>query len=463
MLLLPPAPQSLQWEDLRDKEKDYIQRHAEGRCGFLYVYRDGYVSTIAFKMKKRGKKPGKLLIKECERFELCTNKRYVCDYLMYCRLGGWNVYFDKAQLHSHGGGTLPQSKYLEDGNNWYNEGNEGPWAATVATNDEVERFFKGGYKYFGLRFGWSNAYFKKPEFYKPYAFFRQYMRYLPASEFYCKAGVPNYAMSKALTHLSKEGVKAMRRLLKKADDILIQRASVPEVLKMLGNNATDLTAIHKEEEWKACAKHLKDTDYGIDPKQLAIYLKDKVGASHSDIKSRGFETNKYFEYLSNARTLGYDLHDKGAIFPLDFANASRIAEERVAEIHRNELKKKAKEKEERRRKMPKLIADFAKQLGEERYEGGVLIKPLASTQEFIEMGNYFHNCVGRMGYDEKMAERSSYIVIVYVDDKPTECVEINAKNRTILQELGMHNSISDLFPQLNPLVVRYSQTRSYQN
>lgn len=451
MLLLPPRLQSLKWEDLRPKEQDYIKANANGRVRFLWVFRDGYMSTIAFKLCG-GSKHKTIKIKEAERYIQATDKTVVCDYLMYHRIGGWNCYIEKKQCRY---GQAPQSDYLEQANEYYEVNNDGPWAASVATDDEMERWFRNSYKYFGLKGGYSTAFFSKPVFYKPYAFIREYMANLPHSETYCKIGLPNMAVSKSMCHLSTKGEKAIKKFLKaNADNECLRRAKVPEIKKMIGSGITDLRELHKQQALEGLAKRIAQHNAKayLEPKELLNYLLSQ-GIHLSDMagKNGATETNAYFSYLTLCQRLGYSFEDKGTYYPLDFALAKQVAEGRQVEKENEERRKK---REETKRK----LSIIAERYGGAVYEGGIEIKPLSSVEEFIKMGNFFHNCVGRMGYDEKMADGKCLIVVVYVDGTPTECVEIDTKSRKVVQERGLYNSTSALYHQLNPLVVQYANS-----
>lgn len=67
-----------------------------------------------------------------------------------------------------------------------------------------------------------------------------------------------------------------------------------------------------------------------------------------------------------------------------------------------------------------------------------------NSQELINEGEILHHCVGRMGYNQKIANGKVFIVFVREEkDKPLYTMEISSKFDKILQFYGDHDSVVD--------------------
>ena len=76
-------------------------------------------------------------------------------------------------------------------------------------------------------------------------------------------------------------------------------------------------------------------------------------------------------------------------------------------------------------------------------EGGLTIFPPNSPADLVIEGDALSHCVGRMGYDKKMVNGTSYIMFVReinAKDTPYVTVEYDPKGQRILQSYGAHNT-----------------------
>lgn len=434
MLLLQYSPTSLKWEDLREDEKAVINENACGALQFMWVLRHGYCSTIAFQ-KKKGKR---LRVKEVDRYEVCTDRRLCADYFYFSPLAGWRTYFHEKEDDG------VDDNYMYRSYDYFSENNDGPQAYHAYKYEEFRDWIRESHKYFAFKDGIMPHFAKHIQYYKPYCFLRTYMKNLPASEFFCKAGYPNFAMSKRLCGMKEDAKKKFLKWIRETDmtSEQLQFANINDIYAC----AKKGMSMAKFEQYKM--KHnveLLLASVGITAfkaKEVLDYMKRNIGISDDDIYRRSWEFDGYKDYLEECKNKGRNMDRKGVVMPLNY----RLARQQLFDPKRwtRAFKKKLK--------------DFALELGNELY-GNVEIKPLSKTEEFIKMGEYFNNCVGRMGYDNKMSQKQSYIVIVYRDGKPEECVEINPNTKQILQELGKGNCRSQYYSELNPLVIQYANSR----
>jgi hypothetical protein len=145
----------------------------------------------------------------------------------------------------------------------------------------------------------------------------------------------------------------------------------------------------------------------------------------------------YSDYLTALKTLKYDLKDTKNIFPYDFKTMHDL---RASEY------KSLKAKEDRKKKA-KLYKDFRNQ--SEKYkqfefanDKYCLIVP-DTPQSLVDEGEALSHCVGKMGYDKKMADGTSLIMFCRRADDintPFVTVEYRIDQRRVNQCYGDHDS-----------------------
>ena len=168
---------------------------------------------------------------------------------------------------------------------------------------------------------------------------------------------------------------------------------------------------------------IKGTD--IDRVKAAKYVRENKG-----------KWGSYNDYLKAIKKLGLDLADTKNIFPHDF---ERMHDLRIAEYD-SVMEKEDKDKRK------KLYADFAEKAQDAKcfeYQNGDYAAVIpAQIGELVKEGRTLHHCVGKMGYDKKMADGEIIIVFVRaIKDllKPLVTLEYDLKKRRILQAHGDHH------------------------
>lgn len=153
----------------------------------------------------------------------------------------------------------------------------------------------------------------------------------------------------------------------------------------------------------------------------------KIAAYINDNK---ISYTSYSDYLEALIELRYDLNDTKNILPRDF---KRMHDLRIAEYDSVMAKKD-------KNKRAQLHADFERASQEARRfefqdESYAAIIP-GAIQELVQEGRALHHCVGKMGYDKKMADGDIVIVLVRsITDltKPLATIEYDLNRKIILQ------------------------------
>lgn len=144
----------------------------------------------------------------------------------------------------------------------------------------------------------------------------------------------------------------------------------------------------------------------------------------------------YNDYLKALKKLNYDLTDTKNIFPHDF---KRMHDMRLAEYDSVIAKEDAEKNKELYHNF-EIKAQEAKRF--EWQDGDYVAIIPAQLPELVKEGRALNHCVGRMGYDKKMADGE--IVIVFIRSlldiaKPLVTVEYNYKRKMVVQAHGDHN------------------------
>ena len=470
MLLLTNGISALSKSNLTEKEIDFIEERVGSHDSFFMILREQFCSLFDVKERKRGKKTVALW-KECLRYYPETDEFFVTDYLLFCRLYGWRTFFDAVDCRNstyfrYYGGF--QNEDLPNNCMIYSSKNNGMvfrdlWKArNVWCNAFSFEEYKAWIKRYLPYFDTSDHRIMNLS---PWHLIKTYKENLPNSELLFKAGFVPLGMSKRICSLKGANLKKVLSFIKqnKKECNMINGFTVPEIIaratKGLTNEQYELS--RKISKVRGSAKR-----YGlskiVDPNETYKYLrKHGIAEYHFEERRASSEIDEYMRYLQTAIALGFDVN-RGLLYPRDLEesmnNIFRIEREREEAARQAELEERRKEKI----KIAPKVAELAEKLKQEDYGNGVVIKPLSNYQEFIDMGNYFNNCVGRCGYYERMAKGKSYICIVYYNNVPTECCEVDMKTNDILQEYGLNNKKVEepTFNLLHPHLIQYAQSRA---
>lgn len=134
---------------------------------------------------------------------------------------------------------------------------------------------------------------------------------------------------------------------------------------------------------------------------------------------------RYAQYVFNA---GENITAFGVTLPRNFKATLEAYEERA---HRAEAKRLAKERKAYNAGIKSVAEAFA-MLSRLKRHGLAVVLPM-NVRQLIDEGNAMRNCIGRMGYDEKIAKGTSLIVFLYKDGKPFVDIEIDREHWTVRQ------------------------------
>lgn len=144
---------------------------------------------------------------------------------------------------------------------------------------------------------------------------------------------------------------------------------------------------------------------------------------------------EYCRYARYVRESGEDITAFGVTMPRDFKKKLEAYERKA---HRALLRRRAQE-DRRRAKERKAfnsgiqsVAEAFALLSRLKRHGLVVVLP-TSVQSLIDEGNAMHNCIGKMGYDKRIADGTSLVVFLYKDGKPFVDIEIDREHWKVRQ------------------------------
>lgn len=145
----------------------------------------------------------------------------------------------------------------------------------------------------------------------------------------------------------------------------------------------------------------------------------------------------YNDYFEAIKDLGLNLNDTKNIYPKNF---KRMHDLRIDEY---EAQKMVIDRKKRKKVYEAFAKEGIKASAFEIAQGELVIVSAKGISELKKEGNALRHCVGKMGYDVKMAEGRSWIMFVRQakhPDTPFVTVEYDPKSHKILQAYGIQNS-----------------------
>lgn len=168
--------------------------------------------------------------------------------------------------------------------------------------------------------------------------------------------------------------------------------------------------------------------------RIEEYLTNEIPGHETEIGS------SYRDYIEACVYLHLDLKDTKVVFPREF---QRMHDLRIDQMHSQQAKAD-------REKRKQLYKDFAAAAaGLKRFEHAAaaycIIIP-TSPADLKAEGTKLHHCVGKMGYDKKMAEGRDFIAFLRRTGHiktPYVTLEYNLKEKRLQQCYGAHDSKPD--------------------
>ena len=370
----------------------------------LLSYRFGEIVERTFAVRRYAKKG--VLITEVRR-RATGNAKAIVKNLLFSRMGGYIPVFEcEDKYHRSYGWNLPVF-YKEDFDVWYEASmplNFYTLYLNVEMLTEIDEF-----KYCGYSCGDVIDYLNK-------------YRQNPMIEYFGKLDLP---LSSALISKADKDKRFKTFLLKNASDV--RTYGVKATVYAYNNNISIPGASDKIQNTREARKHIPTLKgHGLNEERIIGYCKEN---------SIGFAT--YNDYLESVIALGLDLTDTKNIYPKDFTAMHDL---RIAEYE--SLKAKAD-----REKRKELYESFAK-AGEKAtaYEYTDNEYTLIAPRDICDLkteGAILEHCVGKMGYDKKMADGK--IVIMFLRrandiSTPYVTIEYDLKQLKLLQAYAKNNS-----------------------
>ena len=174
-----------------------------------------------------------------------------------------------------------------------------------------------------------------------------------------------------------------------------------------------------------------------------IFTYDQMAEICKYLEKQDCDIVTYRDYLVMSREIHRDITDRGVLFPRN-----------VIAQHEALLARKNKKQN---RKINKVMGELKAKLNELqiKYKGLQIIIP-ESQEELVRLGNKLHNCVGTMGFGEKIRKGKILILEIRRNGEPLECCELNIeKSVNIVQLRGDHNQPSEHHENAEKLVCKF--------
>ena len=401
--------------EIPEDVRAYAEAHAPNTTFLFAVYLeyiDGEVVERMFGIRRYAKKG----VRITEVFRRATgNARSITKNLVRMSgMSGYTAIFDKKDRFVSSCGYRFVAFEAEDFDVWFDDCGLGGMSYTYINADMVNNIEE--FKYCGYSGGdvisYLNAYRKNPKI-----------------EFFGKFGIP---LRKTLVKKAEKDKAFCKFLSKNADAIYLYGPQA--ALYAYKHN------VSVEEARRMCSKKRAQLD------RVRTFIPELAGTKLDKIKCLEWcDKNKiglssYNDYLKAIKRLGLDLRDTKNVFPRDF---TRMHDLRAAEYDSIEAK-------EDRAKRAELYAQFEvaaeKAKAFESYgEEYVIIAP-RQIPDLQREGRILSHCVGKMGYDKKMADGKSLIMFLRHADVPSEpfvTIEYSLERKMLLQAYGYNDSRPD--------------------
>lgn len=172
-------------------------------------------------------------------------------------------------------------------------------------------------------------------------------------------------------------------------------------------------------------------DYKIDKVKIFRYAKNMIG--------KWYYEREYRDYWNACVALGLDMRDTKNSMPNNFTEMHDI---RTAEYASLKAKLDKKAAAELNRKIKATASAYGFDFSNKKF---TVIYPHCQG-DFKREGTAMHHCVGRMGYDKKMADGEIIIAFIRLKsdpNKPLCTVEYSIGQKRVLQMRGEYNKIPE--------------------
>lgn len=196
-----------------------------------------------------------------------------------------------------------------------------------------------------------------------------------------------------------------------------------------------------------CGKKLADADKGLSRKLYRYATPEKICEY---LSNNGIGSRPYMDYIRAADWLQLDFSDTKVLFPRNFQEVHDSYTEQYGRHLEEEAiiqqLAEAQSKAEMLKTLNQKIKAVSIKYGFCAWSHGNYIAVLATSKEdLINEGAKQHNCVGKMDYDKRMADKKSFICFVRRKDNPKESfitAEVDCRTLKVKQFYGAHNKVA---------------------
>lgn len=168
------------------------------------------------------------------------------------------------------------------------------------------------------------------------------------------------------------------------------------------------------------------------------------------------DANMWCDTVDALRRCHCDTHNPHYICPEDLHAAHDHWAGRVQQIYRKEQEIREKEAREKQRELAKAAQSHFEEIKSKYFgltisENSINISVVDRVDDFYQLGQDMHICLGQMRYYEK---DSSLILLAKVDNKIQEVIELSLDNFKVLQSRSYCNKPSEYHDQIVSLMER---------
>lgn len=395
---------------------DYIFKYANhgGTCFIKYLqwwHNKLIIRTFGYTYRKRS--ASKYLYTEVER--AVVGMEYAVRKNLYkTQMGGYHAVFSENQKSSTSWYGYTYYYFSpDDFNVWYTEKVAGMYSPVINIDYlyTLEKYKYCGYSGKQDLKEYLEAYDKEP-----------------MVEYFGKAGLKYTAL---LGKKAKKDKRFAKFIIQNADKVNLYgyQVTVYAYKHDCSFNIAE-EAVREKHEADQFFKGAVKPEYKVDRVKLWRYAQTMCGK---------YRLRTYIDYWNASVTLGYDMRDTKNSMPFDFHRMHEIRTNEYAS-YKAKLDRKANEKFNKmlKARASKYMFDFSN----EKY---TILLP-QTKKEFTMEGAALNHCVGRMGYDVKMAEGKILIAFVRMVENPKEhyvTVEYDLREKKIMQMHGKDNCTPD--------------------
>lgn len=254
----------------------------------------------------------------------------------------------------------------------------------------------------------------------------------------------NYEKNPKVEYFGKMGIRYSKKIEQKIDKdkqfLNWLRNQNPEEINLYGVSAT-IYAYDKHISIKEAK--IIDSEIRTTRNHFSWAVPEVKGTKIDVVKLKKYiDENKcgnrtYNDYLKAIKYLNLDLDDTKNVFPKDFV---RMHDLRINEYNSAKIKEDSRKRKAFTKKFKKVANEYSAYAIEN--DEFVMLLP-QSPHELVIEGNALHHCVGKMGYDKKMADRQCLIGFIRLKSEPNKpfvtCEYLFGKN-IISQVYADHDS-----------------------